>query len=86
MKRSPLRRVSLKQAARLRQYARLRKKFLDLYWLCKWCNAAEATDVHHVAGRGRNLLEGDTWLALCRNCHSRVHDNPKLARAMGFLK
>lgn len=46
-----------------------------------------ATDIHHCHGRrGKNYLDETTWLAVCREQHQRIHQNPSWAREMGFLK
>lgn len=45
-----------------------------------------ASDVHHTAGRKANLLNEDTWLGLCREHHTWVHENAREARKMGLLK
>jgi hypothetical protein len=43
--------------------------------------------VHHRNRRhGSLLLLMSEWLAVCRLCHSRIHDNPAWAREMGYLK
>ena len=44
-----------------------------------------ATEIHHREGRGRNYLNEETWLAVCRQNHERIHNNPSWARANGFL-
>lgn len=32
-------------------------------------------DLHHKAGRvGSNYLNEETFMAVCRNCHSKIHD------------
>lgn len=46
-----------------------------------------ACDIHHAAGRsGSNYLDTSTWMACSREGHRKIHDNPKWAREMGFLK
>lgn len=48
---------------------------------------APACDIHHMAGRtGSNYLDTSTWLAVSREAHRRIHENPSWAREMGFLK
>jgi hypothetical protein len=43
-------------------------------------------DIHHKAGRtGTNYLDENTWLAVCRENHERIHANPSWARSLGFL-
>jgi predicted CXXCH cytochrome family protein len=51
--------------------------------------AKVACDVHHTyAGSNRQqyFLEVETWKALCRMCHTWVHNNPKSAKELGLLK
>jgi hypothetical protein len=48
--------------------------------------APRATEIHHKAGRyGGNYLNVTTWAAVCRDSHRWLHDNPKLAKAEGWL-
>lgn len=46
--------------------------------------SGEATDVHHKAGRGENLLKISTWIAVCRSCHTYIETNPAEAKEMGL--
>ena len=91
MKRTPLRRVSKKLSAALRIYSAQRKKFLIAHPFCQ-VEFAEtgrkvtATDIHHTAGRGPNLNNESTWLAVCREMHERIHRFPSWARSKGYLK
>lgn len=43
-----------------------------------------ATDVHHMRGRGKYLLDESTWKALCRSCHSAVENHPEMAVKNGL--
>jgi hypothetical protein len=88
MKRSPLRRVSKKQAALLRQYSKLRKEYLAKH---PWCEArvacnppVRAVQIHHKQRRGANLLKTETWLACCEACHQWITDRPREAKAKGL--
>jgi hypothetical protein len=48
-----------------------------------------ATEIHHTYSgkdRSKHYLDTDTWLAVSRNGHNWIHDNPKEAREKGFLK
>lgn len=82
---STLRKVSPKQSKRLAVYRVLAREYLAGHPVCEWCNAAQSTDLHHKARRGMNLCRVDTFSALCRTCHQRVHDHPKWAREVGLL-
>jgi hypothetical protein len=48
-------------------------------------DVVEATDVHHVKKRGKYMLDVSTWLAVCRETHIKIHQNPAWARANGYL-
>lgn len=85
LKRTPLRKVSKRQSARNRAYTPLRRAFLTAHPICQVCRAQQATDIHHMAGRGSNTNDPDTFLATCRRCHDGIHVNPSWARAHGWL-
>lgn len=90
-KRIPAR--SPKRAKEEREYSAERIKFLNMHTMCEAnmpgiCTGT-ATDVHHTyAGSNRQqyFLQVDTWKALCRMCHTWVHNNPKAAKELGLLK
>ena len=94
MKRSPfkprktgLNPVSAKRKITGRIYARQASAFKKAHPVCQVCYCSPTADVHHTAGRyGGNYLEESTWLAVCRECHNKIHDNPIRARALGWLK
>lgn len=90
----PLRRVSKKRAAENKTYAKQRAEFLAKHLHCEICIAMclfvgemrPPSDVHHQNGRnGRRLLDEAYWLAVCREHHQWIHDNPKEARQRGWL-
>ena len=92
MKRSPiLRKTRLKPMSAKRNkdskaYSLLRDAYLRLNPICEICIVDESSEIHHREGRGRNYLNTDTWLAVCRRCHKWIHTNPSLARKQGYLK
>lgn len=46
-------------------------------------------EIHHTYSgkdRAKYYLETSTWMAVCRNCHNEIHDNPKKSREIGYLK
>lgn len=88
MKRTRLRRVSRKRALELKIYAQIRKDFLFTHSTCQFPGCVRlASDVHHVRGRlGSRLLDQRSWKAVCRICHTWLHDHPKEARKMGWIK
>jgi hypothetical protein len=71
---------------------KLRNRFLTQNHLCQLAVAGctnGATDVHHkFSGSDRDTyyLIQSTWLAVCRACHSWIHENPEKARILGHLK
>jgi hypothetical protein len=43
-------------------------------------------DIHHTRGRyGGNYLNTDTWMAVCRENHIWIHNNPAAARKLNLL-
>ena len=64
---------------------KLRKKFLEDFPICEVCTKEKSIDVHHKDKRGKNYLEVDTWLSVCRMCHNHIHANPSWARANNYL-
>lgn len=42
-------------------------------------------DVHHMARRGANYLNEETWLAVSRRNHDRIEREPSWARKHGYL-
>lgn len=48
-----------------------------------------ATEIHHTycgKDRAKYYLDTTTWIAVSRDGHNWIHDNPKEARELGFLK
>lgn len=87
-RRTPIRRVSKKHAAELRVYSGLRAKFLAERPYCeaRLCLGSLATEVHHTAKRGKNLNNVETWLPVCRPCHTYIEEHKSWARANGLLE
>ena len=81
--------VSKKRQVEMDEYSKLRMVFLIAKPLCEaylvgTCTRT-STDVHHKAGRvGENYLKIGTWLAVCRNCHTWIENNPEEAKELGF--
>jgi len=85
-------RVSAKRAKKDAEYSKLRQRYLTENHMCmvkvNGCTHG-ATDVHHkFSGSDRDTyyLVQSTWLAVCRACHSWIHENPEKARILGYLK
>ena len=66
-------------AQKNREYAKLRKQFLNEKSICRAkidrCSLI-ATDIHHT--------DTSTWLPVCRNCHMWIENNPADAKELGF--
>jgi len=98
LKRTPIKRkpykikkVSDKAERDNKKYNQLREEYFknEENKYCKAqleCFADEATDVHHMEGRGSHLLDTSTWLPVCRKCHQRITDNSKEAIQLGLSK
>lgn len=91
--RQAIRQKSKKQANLDRAYSVLRKKFLEEHKY-KYCPVAlsvfkktiPVTDIHHKAGRvGKLYLDVSKWLAVSREGHSYIHENPEEAYSKGWL-
>ena len=84
----PIKKVSSKMSAQLTIYNKMRKTFLEKYPLCQAslvnCSL-QSTDIHHMKGRGKYLIDPTTWLSVCRTCHNWIEENPKDAIVLGFL-
>jgi len=99
-RRKPIRRVSSKRAAQLKEYTKLRKEFMAANPICQvWLDenpsalafqeygdAAASTDVHHKKSRvGKMLLDTRYWMAVSRTAHQRIHQFPKWAMEKGYI-
>lgn len=87
-----IRKVSLKRAAQMREYRKLRREYLAAYPECLACvlrgkqKPGRAVDIHHRRGRaGRMLLAREWWVTICRDCHDWVGRNPVEAQAYDLL-
>lgn len=92
-KRTKIRINSTKREAEMSLYSKLRKIFLSKEEN-KYCPVASrvfgkrilATETHHKAGRVGQLLNYQPmWLAVSREGHRWIHDNPAKSYELGFL-
>jgi hypothetical protein len=67
------------------EYSKLRLNFLLMSPICHICEEL-ATDIHHKEGRGSKTNDTTTWIGVCRQCHTNIHNNPSWARNEGYLK
>jgi nitrate/TMAO reductase-like tetraheme cytochrome c subunit len=87
-KQKPLSPKSSKQQKLDAIYSILREKFLKHHPMCEanlpGCSL-NAHDIHHSKGRTGNLMLDDTeFVAVCRSCHTWIHENPKQAKELGL--
>jgi len=81
-----LKKVSDKQAIRLREYSKVRKEHLLDNEYCAVCGGI-ATQIHHVQGKiGDLLCDKNNFLAVCFPCHRRIEDAPAWAKEHGYSK
>jgi len=91
MRKTPLRRVSKKRQAQLKEYGKLRKEYLEEHSKCEVCQSRNATEIHHKMGRGKHTNDVEYFVAICRTCHNNVHFGtnqgygPSWARENGWL-
>lgn len=51
-----------------------------------WVQVPRSVEIHHKRGRtGLMLLNEEFWLAVSRNGHNFIHNNPKEAYERGFM-
>lgn len=77
--------VSDKQSKINSAYTVLRKEFLRIRSHCGVCGG-EATQVHHIIGRGIRTLDTSEWLPVCYPCHERIEHEPNWAKENGYSK
>lgn len=90
-----IKKISKGLRKKVAEYSALRKDFLEQFPFCMakiWVSLQSvgcthlATDIHHRKGRGKYLLDVETWLPVCRNCHRWIEEHPKEAKQAGFSK
>ena len=82
--------VSQKRKIENLKYSVLRTEFLGKKenQICP-ITGKHTVEVHHTycgKDRAKYYLDVSTWLAVSRDGHNWIHDNPKEARELGFLK
>lgn len=89
----PIAHASPKLKSELTLYGKEKKEFLNLMSVhpCPVMlkikgKRFKITDLHHMAGRkGKLLRYKPYWLAVSREGHNWIHDNPEKAYELGFL-
>lgn len=90
MKRTPLKRKSTKETARLRRYEKARA---IVYERSGGSCEARTPDcrgvldqVHHRKGRDGDLVDDvDLLLGVCWSCHNHIHNNPTTSYLNGWM-
>ncbi len=86
---------SIPKFSKKRQIENLQYSVLRIEFLGKRENQTcpitkkQTVEVHHTycgKDRARYFLDVSTWLAVSRDGHNWIHENPKEARELGFLK
>lgn len=84
-----VRQVSKARSVALKEYEAVKAKFLAVRQRCERCNrlgACGPLEVHHLRGRvGPLLCDVRHWAALCRECHTWIHEHPASATLAGWL-
>jgi len=80
--------ISKSRKVDMDEYSKKRLAFLALQNGCQAklssCTS-KSTDIHHKKGRiGENYLNISTWIAVCRNCHTWIENNPIEAKLLGY--
>lgn len=82
----PIPKVSEKRKAESREYKIKRLQFLAQPGNQKCpVTGEQATEIHHKAGRtGSHYLDENNWLAVSRNGHRKIEENPEWAKENGY--
>ena len=68
------------------EYRIERNKYMAKHPICEahGCNN-KSNDLHHRAKRGKNLVNVETFMAVCRTHHNWIHNNPRESKELGYL-
>jgi len=80
--------VSTKRRVEMDEYGKKRVAYLAIHSTCQAglveCTG-QATEIHHKAGRvGELYTKVSNFLAVCRNCHRFIEENPEEAKHLGL--
>lgn len=80
--------ISNKQKTLLAEYRVVRDEFMKANTICQAklerCTY-EATDLHHKRSRGKYLSVVKYFMAVCRNCHTEIHEKSEQSYRLGHL-
>lgn len=64
------------------------QKLLSERPVCQRCKKQVSQDIHELKSRARggSITDIDNLVAICRDCHRWITDNPKAAAQTGWLK
>lgn len=85
----PIKQRSEKRVKEEKEYSRERIIFLESHSLCEAglsCCTGMATECHHKAGRGKEYLNKELWLAVCHACHEWITIHSREAIEMGLSR
>ena len=78
--------ISSNRAKQNALYKKARLEYLQNHLNCGVCKKVAKLDIHHLFGRRGELLYDKTrFLAVCRECHREIHNNPAWAIHNGYL-
>lgn len=81
---SVIKKVSKTGKERNEKYSIIAKQYLENNPICEVCKIQLATEIHHPAGRIGDFLYGPL-MAVDRNCHLYIHNNPAESYEKGWL-
>lgn len=83
---SRIKHTSDRRAKEYAIYLPKKAEYLKNHPVCEACKRNASVDLHHKLTReGKMLYNEKYFLALCRECHTFVHDNPKEAQEKGWI-
>lgn len=89
MKRTPIRYRSKKMEHLYATERRaLVQQLLTERPVCQRCRKSVSQDIHELKSRARggSITDIENLVAICRDCHRWITDNPKMAAQQGWLK
>jgi len=84
--RKKIKHISDKRAEELKIYRHERDKYMAIHVKCECGCGKDSQDLHHKNGRlGKMVYNVYYFMAVTRECHDRIHNNPEWARKKGYL-
>lgn len=79
---------SKKQEHIYRERRRIVIEILNAHPVCERCGSQRSSDVHEIVSRARggSIVDRSNLVALCRQCHSFITQNPLIAEHEGWSK